>query len=119
IGLGFAREKGCRRGGDGLIGDNGDVFVGQGRVDEWIVPGIVAANEAAEDGGEFSNLEIYPWLVEGRVAQEIFVKAGVAVGTGAGIDAAIDAKLDEAVKMFAELRVEHERQAGLNQRIVI
>src|SRR5205823_10349404 len=114
IGLIAPAKKSGRRGGGGMIGDYKHVFVRRRRVDEGVVPGIMARDKIAGDGGKLANLQVYPRIVEGRAAQKILIETRVA-HAGTRIEAAVYPAFHQAVEMVAEPRVEEQREAGIHK----
>src|SRR5687768_1937851 len=72
-----------------------------------------------DNGREFSHLEIESGLIERSVAQEILVKANIAVRPSAWIEAAIETHLQQGIQVLADLRIQEKRQARIKKEFVV
>src|SRR2546423_1855368 len=108
-----AQKSRVRRGG---IFDRGDVFVGQRRVDEWIVPREMARHPGADDGGKLAGLETESAIFPRRDADGVFVEPNLRAVI-AWIESAIDASLGKNVNRRAELRVDEQTEPRIEERV--
>src|SRR5437016_796415 len=87
------------------VPDAGKIFVRQRRVDERVLPGIVAQNPVADDGGKLPDLDVD---VRCRtVTEEIFVQSDLGAVV-AWIKAAIDARLCKEIYFRSDLEIEEQ-----------
>jgi hypothetical protein len=100
------------------VPDSSDVFVRKRRVDEGIVPGIMSLDPITDHGREFSGLKTYPWMIERRVAQKIFIQAHVRAVIGR-IETMIGSKLAKEIPVTSPLRVEKDRQSRVKEKVIV
>src|SRR5437868_5495231 len=104
--------------GSGFIFDRRHILVGQWCVDEWVVPGEMARDPVADDGGKLADLESEPAIRPGREAEGIFVQTQLRPVI-AWIETAIKARLGEEVNSRTELGVDEQAQPRINERIAV
>src|SRR5437588_1234048 len=96
----------------------GQSCVGQRRVDEWVVPGKMSRRPVADHGCEFSGLKSDAWMIERRVAQEIFIEPHLGTLIGR-IETAIHSKLSEKVPVACPLGVEKKRDPRIEEKTIV
>src|SRR5207302_10667039 len=80
--------------GSGDVPDSGQIFIGQRRVDERIVPGIMPGHPVTNHRGKFPNLKTDPWMIQRRVAKKVLVQSNLRALIR-GIKTTIQARLGE------------------------
>ena len=107
------RGGGARRLG---VPDAHDIFIGQGRRNERAVPRAVPRNPGADDGRKLADLHVDAAVGPRGEAQRAFVEPHAQAGLGR-VEAAVGARLREKINLPAELRVEKNSEARVEERV--
>ena len=97
-----------------VIPDGGQVFVGDGGVDEGVVPREVTLGPVAGDGGELTDLEIEATVIPRGITERVFIETEL-WGFVRGIESAVESGLGEEVEPASGLSIQEEGEAGLKR----
>ena len=98
--------------------DRSLVFVGQRRVDEGILPGIVARHPVADHRGKLTDLHVKGRVGPRNERDRIFVEPDPQPVV-AGVEAAIHAGLDETEQARSHLGIEKDREARIEEPVTL
>src|SRR5437588_13050576 len=92
------------------------IFVGQRRIDEWILPGVMPRHPVADDSGELPDLEMK--IFRGTVAEKIFIQPDLGAAV-TRIEAAVHARLGKEKDVRSDFEVDEQGQSWVEQKVVL
>src|SRR4051812_33127221 len=100
----------------GFVFDRGDVFVGQRRVDERVLPGKMARNPVADDRRKLSGLDVEPAILPRGEAQRVFIQPQLRAAVDR-IESPVYPGLGKEVEGGSDLRVKEQTEPRIEKRV--